>query len=193
MKRSIVVASLLGALLILAGCAQPTQELRLSPAAPSTGPLIGDGQSLAVDVVDVRDDSDLGRQGSIDGETIRIRSDKDIAYAVQLAAAEALRGYDFQPTLWDDSQEPRLLIRIEELDHQVTAAVPFQLETRITLQATAWRGGERYRTRARTTLTDQRALPPRESTNTEVIDEAITRALGELLNRELADFLAGRT
>ncbi|WP_195759494.1 YajG family lipoprotein [Spiribacter sp. 2438] len=192
MKRFIAAALMLGALVVLAGCAQSTQELRLSPAAPSTGPLIGNGQSLAFEVVDGRDNTDLGRQENIDGETIRIQSDKDIAYAVQLAAAEALRGYDFQPTLWDGGREPRLRIRIEELDHQVTAGVPFQLETRIGLEATAWRGGERYRTRARTTLTDQRALPPREGTNTEVIDEAITRALGELLNRELANFLAGR-
>ena len=191
MKRFAVVV-LLTALWGLAGCSQTTQDLRLAPAPPATGPLIGGGAAVGLNVVDDRADRDLGMLENPDGSLVRLRATQDVAYAVQLAAAEALRGYDFQPTLWDAGREPRLTIRIDTLEHNVTAGVPYALETRIVLEATAWMQGERYTTRARTALTDQRALPPRAATNTEAIEQAITRALGELLNDELADFLAGQ-
>ncbi len=192
MRRFVVSTLLLGVLLVVAGCSQTTQDLRLSPAPPATGPLIGGGERLGLEVTDTRTDRDLGMLENPDGSIVRLTAAQDVAYAVQLAAAEALRGYDFNPGLWDDRREPRLAIGIERLEHEVTAGVPYQLETRIALTATAWLDGERYTTRARTSLTEQRALPPRAATNTEVIEKAITRALDELLNEELARFLAGR-
>lgn len=191
MKRFARLLLLTGLALGLVACSQTSQNLRLSPDAPETGPLIGDGERLGFQVVDNRNDRDLGMLENPDGSIIRLTAAQDVTYAVQLAAAEALRGYDFVPGLWDDNQAPRLEIRIETLEHEVTAGVPYELDTEIALSATAWAQNDRYTTRARTTLSDQRALPPRASTNTEAIEKAITRALDQLLDEALAEFLAG--
>lgn len=180
-----------GLSLALVACSQTNQTLRLSPNPPETGPLIGDGASVGFQVVDTRNDRDLGVLENPNGSIVRLTAEQDVAYTVQLAAAQALRGYDFKPTLWDEGRTPRLEIRITTLEHEVIAGVPYELETRIALAATAWVGGDRYTTRARATASDQRPLPPRASTNTAAIEKAITRVLNQLLDAPLAEFLAG--
>ena len=177
---------------IVSACAQGTQNLRLNPDAPATGPLLGGEQALGLQVLDRRNDRDLGMLENLDGSVVRLMAAQDVAYAVQLAAAQALRGYDFAPALWDNASVPRLEIRIEALEHQVSAGVPYTLETEIALAATGWSGNERLTGRARTTLSNQRALPPSADVNAEAIEAAITRALGQLIDEEFARFLAGQ-
>lgn len=186
------VVLLLALALILSACAQGTQNLRLNPEAPTTGPMLGGGQAIGLQVVDRRNDRDLGMLENLDGTVVRLMAAQDVAYAVQLAAAEALRGYDFAPALWDNASAPRLEIRIETLEHQVSAGVPYTLETEIALAATGWAGNERFTGRARTTLSNQRALPPNANVNAQAIEAAITRALGQLIDEEFARFLAGQ-
>ncbi len=191
-RTPLTTALLLALTLLLTACAQGTQNLRLNPEPPATGPLLGGGQSIGLQVVDARTDRDLGMLENLDGSVVRLMAAQDIAYAVQLAAAEALRGYDFAPTLWDRDNTPRIEIRIEALNHQVTAGVPYTLETTIALAGTGWSGSSSFTGRARATLSNQRALPPSADTNAEAIEAAITRALGQLLDEEFARFLAGQ-
>ena len=191
-RRPLRLVVLLALLLVLTACAQGTQNLRLNPESPTTGPLLGGGQSIGLQVVDTRTDRDLGMLENLDGSVVRLMAAQDVAYAMQLAAAQALRGYDFSPALWDRERTPRLEIRIEALNHQVTAGVPYTLETEIALSATGWAGNSSFTGRARTTLSNQRALPPSANTNAEAIEAAITRALGQLIDEEFARFLAGQ-
>ena len=102
---------------------------------------------------------------------------QQITYTLQLAAAETLRGYDFEPGLWDEARTPRLELRIETLDHQVTAGVPYELATEVALTATGYANGQRYTTRSGTTLTRQRPLPPTADANADAINTALSRAL----------------
>ena len=183
---------LIGLALLLGACSQSTQSLRLAPQPPETGVVMGGELPVALQVIDRRGDRDLGMLENPDGSIVRLLPADDINYAIQLAAAEALAGYGFEPTLWDGVIEPRLEIRIQTLNHDVTAGVPYRLDTEVALQGVAWMNGERFTGRAQTTLTRQRALPPGAKANAEAIDTAITRALGQLLNAEMANFLAGR-
>jgi uncharacterized lipoprotein len=105
---------------ILTACAQGTQTLRLSPTPAAVESLVGSGQSLGLSVEDARTDRDLGMLENPDGSIARLMPAQQITYTLQLAAAETLRGYDFEPSLWDEARTPRLEIRIETLDHQVT-------------------------------------------------------------------------
>lgn len=186
------ITVLLGLALLLTACAQGTQNLRLNPDPPQSGPLLGGAQTLGLQVVDTRTDRDLGMLENLDGSVVRLMAAQNLAYVVQMAAAEALRGYDFEPTIWDSQRTPRLEIRIEALEHQVTAGVPYELETEIALAATGWVGSERHTVQTRTTLTNQRALPPSERVNAEAIEAVITRALGQIIDEDLARRLAGQ-
>ncbi len=187
------LASLFLAIMLLSACSQGAQTLRLNPEPPVTGPVTGDQRDVALEVVDTRTDRDLGMLENPDGSIVRLLPAQDLAYGIQLAAAQALRGYALTPSLWDTNREPRLSIRIETLEHQVKAGLPYQLETEVALQVIAWADGQRYSSRTRTLLTNPKALPPSAATNTLAIETAITRALGQLLDKELAEFLRGQT
>ncbi|MEX0382463.1 YajG family lipoprotein [Spiribacter sp. 1M153] len=192
MKRIIRSLVLLGLVSLLAACSQGTQNLRLSPQPPATEPVTDSDRGIALQVVDNRSQSDLGILENPNRSIIRLVAAQDLAYTVQLAAAEGLRGYGFRPTLWDGAGEPRLEIGIETLSHDVAVGVPYELTTRITLDAVAVAGGERFTSQAQTTRTRQRVLPPNAKANAEAVDAAITEALDRLLNAELAAFLADR-
>lgn len=176
---------------LLGACAQNTQNLRLAPEPPQTGPAVGAERVVALRVVDVREEGDLGRLENRDGDPARVVTDQNLAYVVELAAGEALLGYGLRPTVWDGSYEPRLQIDIELLEHTVGANVPRDVATHVTLRARAVDAGQRYTSQARTELTDRRATAPDAEANAVYINQAITRALGRLLDEELAAFLAG--
>mgnify|MGYP000034547188 CR=1 FL=1 len=181
---------LIGLVTLLAACSQGTQNLRLSPQPPATEPVTEGDRDIALQVIDNRSQSDLGILENPNRSLIRLVAAQDLAYTVQLAAAEGLRGYGFTPTLWDSAREPRLAIGIETLSHDVAVGVPYELTTRITLDAVVVAGGERFTSQAQTTRTRQRVLPPNAKANAEAIDAAITEALGRLLNAEMAAFIA---
>jgi len=190
--KSLHVLALLLMVAFLSACAQTGQSLRLSPEPPATGPAVGLATEVGLRVVDTREQTaTLGTQQTIQGEVFPLTASQALPYVVQLAAAEALRGYDLEASLWADNQTPRIEIQIDQLQHEVRAGIPWQLDTEITLRAEAFANGERLTTRAQTTLNNQRATPPNATANAVIIDEAITRALGQLLNEELARFLAG--
>lgn len=177
---------------LLAGCAQTAQTVRLSPEAPETGPPISDGQPIALEVLDRRSDEALGVLRNSDQLPAKITSETDVAYQLQLTAAKALRGYGFRPGLWSDDAEPRLLIEIVELRHEVGETVPRDISTNVTLHARAWQDGREYEVEASSSLSDISAVRPNAERNGEFIDRALTQALSRLLDKRLAAFLRGR-
>lgn len=192
MKRLNAFALLLCAVM-LGACAQTGQSLRLSPVPPATEPAVELASETGLRVIDTREHvSELGTQQTLQGKVLPLSTTQDIAYVVQLAAAEALQGYNLTAALWTNQREPRLEITIEALSHEVRAGIPWQLDTEVALKAVAWANGERLTTRAQSTLNNQRATPPNAAANAAVINEAITRALGQVLSEELAHFLAGQ-
>lgn len=183
---------LLGAVALLAACSQGTQNLRLSPEPPGAERVIGEGRDLGLQVVDERSQSDIGVLEQPDRSIVRLVAAQDLAYTIQLAAAEGLRSDGFTPQLWDAGREPRIEIGIQTLEHDVAVGVPYELTTRIELRVEAFAGGERFTSQAQTTRTRQKALPPNAEANAAVIEAAITEALERLLNEPLAMFLADR-
>lgn len=189
--RRLTVFILLLFVVLLSACAQTGQSLRLSPEPPATGPAVGAASEIGLRVIDAREQTaELGTQQTLRGEVLPLSAAQDVAYVVQLAAAEALKGYDLTAALWTEQREPRLEITIDALNHEVRAGVPWQLDTEVSLRAVAWANGERLTTRAQSTLNNQRATPPGAEANAAVIDEAISRALRQVLSQDLAHFLA---
>lgn len=192
MQHAIRLTSLLLGLILLAGCSQTSQNLRLSPPPPDVAQVLSDGANIALQVIDARSGRDLGMLENPDGSLVRLTAEQNLDYTLQLAAAEALREYGFRPTLWSDSAVPRIEIRIEVLEHEVKAGVPYALSTEVALAGTAWAGRERYTSRARSTLNRQRPLPPSASTNADIISTAMSQALGQLLDAQFVGFIHER-
>jgi len=192
MNRRIRCLLVIGLATLLVACSQGTQSLRLSPQPPGAEPIGEGNRDVALQVIDNRSQSDLGILENPNRSLIQLVAAQNLAYTVQLAAAEGLRGYGFSPTLWDGARQPRLEIAIETLDHDVAVGVPYELTTRIALEAVTVAGGERFRSQAQTTRTRQRVLPPNAKANAKAIDAAITEALERLLNAEMAAFIAER-
>ncbi|MBS3785820.1 MAG: hypothetical protein KGY57_03315, partial [Gammaproteobacteria bacterium] len=99
--RRLTVSTLLLFVVLLSACAQTGQSLRLSPEPPTTGPAVGAASEIGLRVIDAREQvAELGTQQTLRGDVLPLSAAQDIAYVVQLAAAEALKGYDLTAALW---------------------------------------------------------------------------------------------
>ncbi|WP_440997839.1 YajG family lipoprotein [Arhodomonas sp. SL1] len=184
--------ALLSLILLVAGCAQNPQNLRLSVEPPKPVASVAGGPGVALETVDRREDKALGRLENRDQPAAPITSAQDMAYVLKLAAGETLQRAGFSAELWSDSASPRLLIEITELEHVITADIPRKMETRVTLNARAWRGNERITAKASTRRDSRIANAPGKERNAAEIEKALADALRELFDQRLVDFLAGR-
>lgn len=180
-------------LLLLGACATTDQRVTIAPEPPALeGGAVTNAGQVALDVIDARDTEQLGTLEVLDGAPARITSSQDVAYATQLAAATALTEAGFRPTPWSDSAEPRLLIRIEEIQHTVGAGLPRDVSTVVRLSARAWQQGRQYSASAESSVSNTVAVRPSAESNAATIEQAMTEALRRLMDRELTTFLAGR-
>ncbi len=184
--------ALITTIVVLAGCAQNPQTLRLTVEPPEPNASVSGGPPVALEVVDRRDDKTLGILQNREDENATITTSQDLAYVVELAAGETLSQAGFPPQLWSDTATPRLLIEITELRHTVTADVPRRVDTQVTLQARAWRDGERFNGQASTSRSARVVTRPGPERNAADIARAVQDALRQLFDRRLVDFLSGR-
>jgi uncharacterized lipoprotein YajG len=185
--------ALIPLLLLLSSCATTDQRVTIAPEPPRLEPAaLGNAGAVALDVVDARDDRQLGSIQALEGPPASITSSQDVAYATQLAAATALSNAGFRPTPWSDNAEPRLLIQIEHIEHTVGAGVPREVSTEVRLSARAWQQGRQYSASAESSVSDTVAIRPSAEANAAAIETAVTEALRRLMDRKLLEFLAGR-
>lgn len=178
-------------LLLMSGCTAVDQNVALSPEAPRAANSIAAAEPVALDVVDARTDNALGHINNLDAEPARITTTQDLAAIVKTATAETLQWYGFRPVAWRDRADPRMLVEIERIDHQVDATLPRDASTEVELRVRAWRGNETYTARAQSSLSKRMVGAATPEANAELIDQALTQALERLLSPELARFLAG--
>nr|WP_282571287.1 YajG family lipoprotein [Methylonatrum kenyense] len=175
---------------LLAACATTGQVISLSPSGAVDESDVGVGREVAVRAVNERDRIHLGTADSRIAETEPLVSDRDLSDVVTEAAKEALRRKGFRPVAWDSSANRRLTVRIRELEHNVSSAVPRQVRTRVELAFDAANDGRSLSGSSRSTQTDAVTVRPSPRDNAEYINKAIDGALRNLYNDRLMDFLA---
>lgn len=178
-------------LLLVSACAPTSQVVNLAPTAPeatAADQVPGAGR-LALEVVDSRRNSDVGTLVGSEGKRAPITAAHDIAYTLQLAVADALSKRGFDPAVWSDDAEPRLLVEIEKLNLTVDDSLPRNLTTEVVLKATAWHNGQRYTSSAQSTIKDRMATRPSAETSATYLNNGLSQALDKLLAPKLMNFL----
>ena len=190
MKRVIVTVAVLVAVLLLVGCAQTGQQLRLAPDAGVDQSTIGDGHTVALRVVDEREHARLGQLENRDGEHADLVGTMQAEEVVRQTAEEGLRASGFTVTDWDADASRRLEIRVLDLEHRVSAGVSRDVSTHIELRSEGHRGESRLTGQARARDSDRISHRPNAEDNQAYLDAVLSRALGRLLNEDLLEFLA---
>ena len=183
-----MVAALM--VLLLAGCAQTSQQLRLAPDAQMDERTIGDGHTVALRVVDEREHARLGQLENRDGEHADLVGTAEVEDVVRQAVEEGLRANGFTVTDWDADASRRLEIRVLDLEHRVSAGVSRDVSTQIELRSEGHRGESRLTGQARARDSDRISHRPNAEDNQAYLDAVLSRALGRLLNEDLLEFLA---
>lgn len=176
--------------LLLAGCAQTGQQLRLAPDAQMDERTIGDGHTVALRVVDEREHARLGQLENRDGEHADLVGTVQVEEVVRQAVEEGLRASGFAVAGWDADAERRLEVRVLDLEHRVSAGFSRDVSTRIELRSEGHRGESRLSGQARARDSDRVSHRPDADDNQAYLDAALSRTLGRLLNEELLEFLA---
>ena len=183
----LLVAGLLGA------CAQTSQTVRLAPQPElSAAKDLGGQRRVAVEVLDRRERVAVGELANRSGPAAPIFAKEPPEYALQLAAADALKKWGFRPAVWDDEAERRLVIEVLTLHHAVDASLPHDTETVVELGLRAYQGGRTMETKASARSSDRLvALSPSAEESAKAIDRTLATALERLFDEKLAAFLAG--
>ena len=193
MKRMVIAVVGLVAVLVLGGCAQTSQQLRLAPDAEVEESSIGEGHEVAVRVVDEREDKRLGELENRDGSSGELTSATEPRYILLGALEKALEANGFTIAEWDREAERRLEVKIVELEHRVSDGVPRDVSTRIELRSEAVRGDSRLTGTATARDRDRISYRPSAEDNAAYLDRVIGRALGRVVNVDLLDFLASES
>ncbi|MFV8834509.1 YajG family lipoprotein [Aquisalimonas sp.] len=189
MTRKLLFIGVIAAALVLAGCAQTSQQLRLGPQAEVPESSIGDGHQVAVRVEDQRDDRVLGYLENRDREPGELTSAVELRHVVMDALEKALERNGFTVVDWSDEAPRRLKVQIIDVEHNVSAAVPRDVETRVELRSEAHRDGSRVTGRTTARGSDQVTHRPDADDNARYLDGVIARALERLVTVDLLDFL----
>ncbi len=175
---------------LVAACAPTGQVISLSPSGAVDQSEVGVGREVAVRTVNERDRIRLGMADSRLSESEPLVSDRDLADVVNDAAKQALRRKGFRPVAWSESADRRLTVRIRELEHNVSSAVPRQVRTRVELSFDAANDGRTLSGSSRSSQTDSVTVRPSPRDNARYIEEAVDGALRNLYNDRLMDFLS---
>ena len=188
--KSLLRISLVGALLLLGGCALSPQQLTIQPMLPLNGDAWGRGVPLTVTGEDRRSDPVLGSRGGVYGETSTLTISNDLGLALARAAKGYLATQGFQIN-HADSSAARLHIVVDELRYEAPDE-KIGRETRIVavLRAEATRGGDSLTGRYQSRAEYRSVTRPDAADNTRWINQLLAETLQRMFaDPELRQFL----
>lgn len=178
LKRLLPVALTL-ATLGLAGCALSPQQLEPQPLV--NGPLVavGQGQPVAVNVVDGRSSPVLGSRGGLYAETSNISvNGQTLVPRLQAQADAGTRLLGFTPTP-NAFNAPQLTLTLVELSYQSPkdASYVTEADLKAVFRADVLNAGRRYTGRYSAALNQRFGMAPNEETNSKLVSEVLSDAL----------------
>lgn len=165
--------------LALAGCAHSPQQLDPTPKLTSEISPVGQGQPVAVRIVDGRSSPTLGTRGGLYPETSAvIVPGAKLLPKLQAQAEAAVRLLGFTPSA-NAVNAPQLTLTLAELKYQSPKEGLYVTEANIgaTFRVEVQNGGRRYTGRYGATLNQRFGMAPNEQTNTKLVSDVLSDAL----------------
>lgn len=163
----------------LAGCAHSPQQLDPVPKLKDSISPVGQGQPVAVRVVDGRPSATLGTRGGLYPETSAVSVPAASLMPKLQAEAEAavrLLGFTPSPNAYN---APQLTLTLAELKYQSPKEGLYVTEATIgaTFRIEVQNGGRRYTGRYGASLNQRFGMAPNEQTNTKLVSDVLSDAL----------------
>ncbi|AFN79091.1 YajG family lipoprotein [Stutzerimonas nitrititolerans] len=165
--------------LALAGCAHSPQQLDPSPKLTSEISPVGQGQQVAVRVVDGRSSPTLGTRGGLYPETSAVSvPGAKLLPKLQAQSEAAVRLLGFTPSA-NAYNAPQLTLTLADLKYQSPKEGLYVTEANIgaTFRVEVQNGGRRYTGRYGATLNQRFGMAPNEQTNTKLVSDVLSDAL----------------
>lgn len=178
--------------LTLTGCALSPQSIELAPAPAITSENIGNNQSVAVFLKDVREDNAFGSRGGVYSDTSLIRAANELpeVFAERIRQGLQMKGFNaFSP----QADSNRLEVDIKEFSYTPEAgSVVNRVTIQVVLHAIATQtNGSLMSNTYRASNEFDMPFTPTAGRNRTMLNTVAEAALEQLLeDRKLLDFLA---
>ncbi len=174
----------------IAGCALVDEEVMLRPVSDVPPSSIGQGQRVALNVVDERSSTLIGERGP-DG-TADIRSVQDARRVVDDVLNQGLQNQGFVPVQPTAVEPVTLKVELRELRYDVADRLPLP-EPRVNavLKVVAQNGDRSFEQLYRAQTATESFLPPTAAEDSQLINRALSDVIDRILtDRQLLEFLA---
>jgi uncharacterized lipoprotein YajG len=185
MKRTyqIALAGLALLALLIQGCTLKTQNLHLDPAIDAAVQPITSDTLIGLEVVDARPWKKLGEVGDPNKGMVDVVLDEDFTVLVRDRLEEVLESRGFDVVLGSGAMTRSLTVAINSLELN-SVKRPFDFETELNAEVFA-SAGNADATYDRTYYVRIRKLtagPPYERHSNELVNDAVSKALSDLVN-----------
>ena len=178
---------------LLSGCALSPQMINITPTPEVTARNVGNNVAVAVTGTDQRSRPEFGTRGGVYGETSLIRAANNLTDTVADSVRKGLQQQGFN-AYNPGTDATALEVRVVEFSYvPESGSVVNKVEVRTELHSLARNAkGDEFRGVYRAGNTYEQPLTPTAKRNQMMLNEVVSRALGQLLaDDKLLNFLGG--
>ncbi len=179
-------------ILAIGGCAAFNEDIMLRPVSRVEASTIGQGQRVAVSVVDERPSRLIGIRGHM--RTAEIRAVQDVPRVVGDAIRQGLQNQGFEPVPESDAEPVGLEVQIQTFNYDATAGGGFftgGIYTNAVFKVVARNGDDDFDQVYRSEITDEAFITPTEAEDSAQINQTLSDVIDRVLSdQELLGFLA---
>ena len=163
----------------LAGCAHSPQQLTVQPVVTAQLAAVGQGQPVAVKVIDGRSSPVLGTRGGLYPETSAISVDgQSLVTRLQGQAEAAVRLLGFTPTP-NAYNAPQLTLTVTDMKYvsPKDSSYVTQADISAAIRADVQNSARRYSGRYAASLNQRFGMSPNQETNSKLVSDVLSDAL----------------
>lgn len=176
----------------LCACQYIPQDVKIAPTVEVTESNIGQGKLVAVQVLDERENSTIGKRGFGFETGATIATEQNVSQLFQTAVSEGLQRNGFKPVPDNVEAPTNLRVEIRTLNYDVAMGLwtgENSAESAVKVEAT--NGEARYEKMYRGRSAIRTVFHASQETNTKIINAAINDVLDTMFaDRKLLEFLA---
>ena len=192
-SRALTGIVLLLTLLVSAGCAFVDEDIMLRPSSRVAASTIGEGQQVAVTVIDERPSTMIGIRGHM--RTAEIRAVQDVGRVVNDAVNQGLANQGFEPVADTGAEPVTLEVQIRALSYDATSGFwTGGVYTNAALKVVARNGDDSFEQMYRSAAEDRAFITPMASEDAAQINQVLSNVIDQVLSdQQLLGFLAEST
>lgn len=163
----------------LVGCAHSPQQLTVQPVVTEQLAAVGQGQPVAVKVIDGRSSPVLGTRGGLYPETSAISVDgQSLVTRLQGQAEAAVRLLGFTPTP-NAYNAPQLTLTVTDMKYvsPKDSSYVTQADISAAIRADVQNSARRYSGRYAASLNERFGMSPNQETNSKLVSDVLSDAL----------------